>query len=393
MKIIYFSQHPNLNLMQPDGPGTHMREVINSFSNLGHEVLTLISGGTELKKNTSAQSKNAQFKNFAKKIIPEYVWESVKDFQLYNSNKRAERILSEQIQKFHPDLIYERGGYMQVAGVRTAKKFDIKHFVEINAPLTDEKNLLQAKSLLTCKSYEMEREILFSADKIFVVSSKLKEYFIDKFMCDESKIVVTPNAVNPEKIQTNEKKINEIRAKYNLTGKTIIGFVGSIFKYHGIDILLDAFQKISAQKSNVILIIVGDGEILEELKVQTQFQNLSDKIIFTGYVSTSEVFNYMEIFDIAVLPKTKEYMSPIKIFEYGAIGKAIVAPDVSSVRDVMENEADGLLVYSDTDGIYSAILRLLDNENLRNYLGENFRKKVLSEHTWKKNVQKILSFS
>lgn len=387
MKILYYSPHPHLNLQDFSGYGTHMREMISAFRNLGHEVLPVIAGGVEKGVNGGSR----QIKSSFRKILPPYFRETIKDFLLLQKDKQLEQSLLQQVELFQPDLIYERGAYLQLSGCKAAGKYGIRHVVEINAPLTDEKNMLQGKSFFTRESGKMERELIYSAAKALVVSSRLKEYYVNKFSFNENKFLVVPNAVNLRLVKPEARLMDDIRSRFDLHGKTVVGFVGSIFKYHGVDILIDAFKEISSGAPDVKLMIVGDGEILGELKLLAENYNISDKIIFTGNVRPSETFSFIEVFDIAVLPLTKEYMSPIKIFEYGALGKAIVAADVSSIRDVMVHGMHGILVPPGKKALEGGIGQLINDSSLRKTVGENFRNKILAEHTWEKMAQKILS--
>lgn len=387
MKILYYSPHPHLNLQDFSGYGTHMREMIGAFRSLGHEVLPVIAGGTE--KNRKV--KNTHIGYSLKKILPGYLRETIKDFLLLQKDKQLEQSLLQQVELFQPDLIYERGAYLQLSGCNAARKSGVRHVVEINAPLTDEKNMLQGKSLFSRESDKMEKELIAAADKILVVSSRLKEYYTSKFNGSGEKFLVVPNAVNLRLVKPDDGLVNDIRSRFNLQGKMVIGFVGSIFKYHGVDILIDAFNEIASKAKDIQLMIVGDGEISGELKLLAENYNISDKVIFTGNVKPSETFSFIEVFDIAVLPRTKEYMSPIKIFEYGSLGKAIVAADVSSVRDVMTHGVHGILVQPGKKALAEGILQLINDSSLRKTAGENFRKKILSEHTWEKMARKILS--
>ena len=250
---------------------------------------------------------------------------------------------------------------------------------------------MQGKSLYLSKAKLIEKKEIRLSEKIVVVSSALKKYFSERYKIDAKKIIVTPNAINAENVKMDEDEIRNLKAKYNLNENFVIGFVGSIFPYHGVDILIKSFRTVIDKHRNCKLLIVGDGEILPFLKIVSEKLKLGNSVIFTGNIAHPYIFNHIELMNICVMPTSNWYGSPVKIFEYGILGKAIVAPDNIPLRDVMENNKHGILIQPDETNLTEAILKLMENESLRITLGKNFQQKVLSEHTWEKMAQKILS--
>ena len=129
---------------------------------------------------------------------------------------------------------------------------------------------------------------------------------------------------------------------------------------------------------------------MEELKIKASLAGLNGKIHFTGSIPYKQVMNFIHCMDITVLASTNYYMSPIKIFEYGAMGKAIIAPDQPAVRDVLQEGVTGLLVKEKSNDLTVAMLALTENITLRNQLGQAFKEKVFREHTWDFMAQKVL---
>jgi glycosyltransferase involved in cell wall biosynthesis len=391
MRILYYSGHPNLNLSSPSGYGTHMREMINAFSKLGHTVDTCIIGGEKLLSLQINIAKPKGLKLIAKKTIPNLVWQTIKDHQLIKKDRQSEKILEEKIMSFKPDLIYERGFYMLTSCVSIAHKHNIKHVLEINSPYNEEKLKFEGRSLYLNKAAKLELYNLFKTDMVVVVSSALKNYFDKKLKFTYNKIFITPNAVDFEKIKVNENEVQSIKTKYNLDDKFIIGFVGSILPHHGVESLIKAYMQLlkyfNTQKFS--LFIVGDGETLPTLKQMTMQYRIEEHVVFTGNIPHSEVFNYIQLFDVAVMAKTNWYGSPVKIFEYAALKKPVIAPNVGPVRDVMQNNIDGLLIDNETE-LLSALEKYIQNAQLRNELSTNFYNKCKSNHQWVNNAALVL---
>jgi len=390
MKILYYSPHPTINMAAPSGPGTHIREIVNAFENKGHTVIKLIAGGELLNADVQPQ---IQFKRRKiKKFIPNILWQTLKDWKLIQFDGYNKAELVKLIEREKPDLIYERGYYLMSSGFEAAKLFDLPYYCEINAPYPEEKMTMEGNSFFLERANYVEKKQMESATGVFVVSTALKDYLVKKSRIDPKKIVVTPNAVNPKNIIVDLTKISAIKAQLNFTKENcIIGFVGSIFPYHGVDTLLEAFYSLRAGgNKNLRLLIVGDGEILPNLKAYSIEKSLKDVVHFTGNIPHKDVFNYIAAMDITVMARSNWYGSPVKIFEYGALGKKIVAPNVIPVRDVMKSEIDGLLVGDNKSELIKALSRMIDDEEGSNRMAHHFESKVLNNYTWQKIGDTIL---
>lgn len=386
MKILYYSPHPHLNLASPAGYGTHMREMIAAFRRLGHEVYPVIIGGVEINDDEKDNAKQAGLKSIIKKITPKIVWETAKDFGLIKQDRKAKLSLIHAVNDFKPDLIYERANYLQTSGVEVAKEFNTYHILEVNSPYIEERKKLQGDTLYK-GAKNREKAQLKLTDKIVVVSSALKEYFIREQKIDATKFIVTPNAINLVEIEANKSKdVDEVKDK-----ELVIGFVGSFFSWHGIDLLINAFAKVQSDFDNLKLLIVGDGDLREELMSLAASLGVDGDVIFTGSVPHRRVYNYIEKMDICVMAKSNWYGSPVKIFEYGALGKAIIAPDNIPVKDVMVDKVDGLLIAPKVAQLTEALRSLIMDEKLRTRLGSNFKKKVINHHTWDCMAEMILA--
>jgi glycosyltransferase involved in cell wall biosynthesis len=393
MKILYYSPHPNLNLTDPAGYGTHMREMIRAFRALGHEVLPVIMGGDQPRPST-APPKRSLFKSIAKGLVPDRRWQTLKDQRLIEFDDKAYDHLCEKVREFQPDLIYERANYMQNSGVQAADRYKVMHILEMNSPYVEEKVELEGESKLLEEAYKREAEMLRKTSHVVTVSSSLRDYFLSKHNVFRGHFTVLPNAIDPEKA-ADEAAGLAVRKKLGLEGKTVVGWVGSIQPWHGVEELIRAFAEVAKGHHEAALLIVGSGETIAQVKELAKETALGKRIVFTGYLPHEEVFPHIAAMDITVLPNTKWYCSPIKIFEYGLMGKAVLATDHAAVLDVMTPDRDGLIIESNPEGaneeaLQAALRRLLDNADLRKTLGEHFKRKVLLEHTWEANARRVI---
>lgn len=388
MKILYYSPHPQLSMHAPAGYGTHMREMIAAWRRMDIEVHTCIAGDlNDGQVGTSKSSQNSKA-TIVKKLIPNYLWQSLRDLSLMKFDKAQKRNLENQIESFQPDVIYERVAYLQNSGISTAQKYGIRHVSEINAPYPEERVFFSGNSFFLPKSRKVEHEILTHSDGISVVSSALKQYLTKIYPAAESKILVVPNSVNPTG-ELSIDKTEKLKVDYGINNELVVGFVGSMFPYHGVDILIKAFAKLPAEM-NVRLLIVGDGAILPDLKALAKSLNVFQKVIFTGSLPHREVYANIEVMDICCMPKSNWYGSPVKIFEYGLMKKPVIAPNEIPMHDVMGAD-DGEIVNPEVDDFYAAMMKLLANKDRRDLIAANWHKKVMQEYTWDAAAKKTLT--
>lgn len=391
MKILYVSTHPHLNLAAPSGPGTHMREIINGFKSEGHEVITFIAGGESLDASTTEA---IAFKKYSwKKWIPRKIWNTLKEVKLLLHNRKMKNELMQLVQVHRPNFIYERSYAFMDAACITAMKCNVPIICEVNAPYPEEVAKMNGKGLFHFFSEYAERYIARHAYRIVVVSSAMQQYFEQKHQLKKDQIIITPNAVDKGFAAVNEQHFKKIYHQIGLCSDDIvIGFVGSIFPYHGVDALIRAFGalKNNSHWSKLKLLIVGDGESLTELKELANRMNIREKIIFTGNVNHSDVAAYIQCMNTTVMAKSNWYGSPVKIFEYGILGKFIIAPDTIPVKDVMQHKLTGYIVANESE-LIDALNFAIDHPDVAGKIAATFKNQIEENHTWQLMAKKILS--
>ena len=390
MKIIYYSPHPTHDIVTEVGYATHQRETIIALQNLGAEVIPVIMGGTTFEEVPYKDGKaitHSGLKGFIKKIIPRYVWVTLKDFRLMMHDKRAAKRLEAAIIKYQPDLVYERSEYLQDASVAVVKKYIVKHYIEVNSPFVQEMKHLEGSSLWTSLGHYKEKRKYKSADKVWVVSSALKEFLVNRYQIDNSKIIISPNRINKEEFERIIPLPFDIKTSHK---QVVIGFVGSILPHHDVEDLIEAFGIVRRKNTYTLLCIVGGGSLLDSLKQKVKEQQLTESVRFIGKVPHQQVPSYIQQMDICVMPGSNWYGSPIKIFEYGILGKAVIAPNNGPVNDVMEDLKDGILIEKGAEAIANAIIQLIENPDLRQSIGRYFKSKIEEEYQWEHAAKMIL---
>ncbi len=386
MKILFYSPHPTLYLEAPTGYGSHMRGMIKGFQEDGHTVEILVMGKAPAQDSTNLQSSGV--KSFVKMFIPKIIWRTLKEFQQIRFDKYAAKELQTKIVSFQPDLVYERSAWMSNGSVEALSNFNIKHVVEINAPFEEEvKSFEKAHSFLASTGKKKLKHLLQAANLVLPITSSLQEYLIKRYDLNSNKCLVIPNAIEYSEIQINESRVAAINKQFNLSEVTVLGFVGSIFPYHGVDRLIRGVAKLNY--TDISLLIVGDGYLIPTLKKLAEELGISRRVHFTGSVPKEDIYNYISAMDILTLPNTEWYCSPVKLFEYGAFGKTILAVNEAGVTDVMSTD-EGLLFENNDSAFQDALLTAITDVDALKIKAQNFKQKVIATHTWRANAQKVL---
>ena len=393
MIVLYYSPHPDLALNSQTGYGTHMREMIRAFEEAGHEVDPLVMGGEGGQPGGAERASwKRRLKNMIKTVTPGPVWETLRDGALLLKDRQFEDKLEERVRHVQPDVIYERAGYLLRSGVRVANRYSIPHVLEVNSPLVEERKIrTPARTLLERKAHDIEQEQLRRTQVAAVVSPALREHFVQKHEVSAEKFLCTPNAIDPEKLSVDEGRVEAIRQQYDLRGQIVVGFVGSVIEWHRVDVLIRACKKMSEYRPDVTVLIVGGSTLVPELEALSEQLGIQNRVHFTGRVPHEDVFNFIEAMDITVLPDNLWYQSPVKLFEYGAMGKPIIAPDNATVRGLIRDEEEGILINADVGELVTAITTLIENDEQREAMAAAFQRKVLAEYTWTRNVERVLN--
>jgi glycosyltransferase involved in cell wall biosynthesis len=393
LRIIYIISNASLNPNKNTGYARHIQATIFGLKELGHEIEIWhrTKGRISLDEQKYTHENPAEngglIKRALKWIVPEVLWESFKDFLYLRGEGEFVNRVRKGSQYSNPDLIYERSSYLSTSGLKLAKSYGVPFTLEVNSPFAEQRRKLSGRSWFHDRGVAIEKMNAREADAVFTVSGALKDFLIKSFEVNPNKVLSNPNGVS---MPTHElKKINRSDLFSKNPTFTIIGFVGSIMPYHGLELLIEAFNSALRLKADLYLLIVGDGSQTRELKARCQQLGIEANVLFTGSIPQEDVFSYIDEMDICVMPNSNWYGSPIKIFEYALRGKAVIAPDVSPVREVMEGELDGLIVQPNVQSLCESILKLVRNPEMRDKLGMSFRKKVLESYTWKENTLRI----
>ena len=210
------------------------------------------------------------------------------------------------------------------------------------------------------------------------------------------KIVLNSNAVDVHAFRPGVGGA-EVRHRLKLTDSDVVaGFVGTFGPWHGVLELAHAIKSLP-ENLPVRFLFVGSGSLHGEVERLLAAERERGKVIFTGTVAHEQVPALLDACDILVAPHvpladgSDFFGSPTKIFEYMAMGKAIVASRLGQIGDVLADQETALVVEpGNTDQIADAIVRLVDSSGLRARLGQNAREVAVKNHTWTHNARRVL---
>lgn len=383
MKVAYFNYLYDMEHSSV-GAAVHVRELAKGLEAQGHDVSTHY-----MNRFTSVESSvESPMRGFLKKKL----WRYLNQINALLSNasyfRKEWRILSQE----KPDAILERYNFLNVSLVLAARLKKIPLVLEVNSPMAYENKKFSdhAVRLPFFPAY-LEKINLQLADKIYVVSSELKEYYKNRGI-DSTKMQVVPNGADEKRINPDINS-DGIVGKFNLQDKLVIGFVGSFHYWHGMENLLKFIQTILSKHEHVTFLLVGTGPLKENLEKALQNEVSAGRVVFPGYVEHENVPSFLAAMDIVLAPYPNLeffYYSPLKLFEYMAAGKAVIASSVGQITEIITDSYDGFLVEPDNfEEMQNKALTLIENDGMRNRLGKNARKTIEEKYTWTKTAEKI----
>ncbi len=376
MRILYHHR-----IASKDGQYVHIEEIVSSLKSLGHEIIMVEPSSINNKQFGQSSSFVKTIRDYFPGLFHEWLEFGYCFFDFFK--------LITVIIKTKPDCIYERYNLFFPSGIWAKKIFRLPFILEVNAPLYNERNKNEGISAKQLALWS-ERYVWRSADHILPVTKVLMGMIKEKNV-EEKKITVIPNGVNKTRFSCSTPNANDIKRKYQLNNKLVLGFTGFIRDWHRLDKVIEA---ISFHKDkNWHLFIVGDGPVREELQQQAKELNITNRVTITGVVSREYIPKYLSTFDIALQPDVVSYASPLKLFEYMASGKAILAPMRNNIMEILTDREDCIFFDPEKKGDFiSKLEQLSQSQGKIKQLGtaalETLEKKKLF---WLENAKKIIS--
>ncbi len=303
--------------------------------------------------------------NKLKKIIPKFVKEFKRDKSQFNSHSQIYNSIN--ISE-HIHAVLEFYTYGSTLGIQLKHKFNSRLITVFDSPVLEEYEFFNGKKKFNRNKIELNQlNSLKGSDKIVVYSNPVKKYV-------ETLTGITNNCFIHQNVDFTRFEFIEPRKINDVIN---IGFVGSFLKWHRVDLLIEVFNKLASENSFIQLYLIGAGMEFENIKFQVNNSPFINRIHLTGFCDGDVLLTYKNLLHIGIMPGSNWYGAPNKIFEYGAAGLAVLAPNTPTIMDLFDDKTD--LLFFEWNNLESATIKLrelIGNYPLLQELQVNLQKKI-----------------
>jgi glycosyltransferase involved in cell wall biosynthesis len=384
MQILYSA--PDVEIPGTHGGSAHVTEVINSLLKSKNRVYLICR--KEKNRKVNEKSKGLEliripifFKSGFFKTLNYFLFTFIISFYLCLFKK--------------VDTVYERGRIFGGAATLVGWVFRKPSIYELNEPV------IYVPILTGMNENSITYKLLrfwhyFTVKKATVITATHKSALAG---LPEKKCIVISYGANPDKFNP-DTETKDIKEKYGLIDKKAVLYIGSFRPWHQCENIIHTAREVVKQNNKTRFMMIGKGEKFNECKKLVEEFNLQNNVILLGEVSYEEIPAYVNASDICLalfdqnyepFQKFGYYYSPIKVHEYKACGKPVVASDMGNLRELVKNGKNGLLVDSTKiSEISDAILYLIQHEKIARHMGKTNRREVIEEYNWDKINEEIL---
>lgn len=371
------STHPEAEM---SGPRSRVLGLIKGFEELNWEVSSFIVGDRSPRKWSAKGSGQTISRNFIRTLIVDLLRLSLGVFNTW----RSWRELKGQV-----DWVYEYSATLQSLGW-IFKRHGIPWILQVEALLFYEAKVERKALVLDALAQRLELWSYRKCDVLACVSETLREILITDWNIPSEKIVLVPNGVDTKFINPVLHKSKRLFSEFT------IGFVGSLYPWTGLDLLLQALCELRSEGYDLSLVIVGDGEMKTKLEEETYRLNLSSNVVFVGRIPWTDVPSYIAGFDVTYsgqiqLQFGKMYLSPMKLYEYMAMAKPVVASAFEDAKRLIREEKTGFLFQpGNVDDLKRALTKAFQNRFRLAQMGSYARKEIEDNHSWTARVKALV---
>lgn len=375
MKILYHHR-----TRSKDGQYVHIEEMINALREQGHEIVIVAPPSAETEDFGSDAGPVALLKRY----LPKWFYEIME----LGYSLVAYRRLAAAVRQHKPDVLYERYNLFLPAGIWLARKYKLPMLLEINAPILEERAKYDGLALTGLARWS-QAYAWRKADMVLPVTEVLAD-IVASYDVPREKIVVIPNGINATRFP-GVPDVAAAKRALGLEHCLVLGFTGFVRDWHGLDKVIAMIAQDQPGQLRHLL-VVGDGPERANLEAQARALGIAERVKFTGIIARDDVAKYVAAFDIALQPAVVAYASPLKLFEYLALGKAIVAPAQPNITEILQADGNAVLFDpKDRDGMANAVARLCADDALRVKVAAGARASIAEQQlTWHANAERVV---
>lgn len=375
MKILYHHR-----TAARDGQAVHIEEMIAALRARGCDVVVV----EPPKEAKTAFGSGAGGVSALRRMLPKWVMELMEIAYSVVAYRRLRRAVLDH----RPDVFYERHNLYLLAGKWLKARFGLPFLLEVNSPMMIERHRNDGLAL-PALARGLEIGVWKSADVVLPVTQVLGDILVEGGVRAE-RIEVVPNGINPHEFASVPDR-DEAKRRVGIEGRFVLGFTGFVRSWNALDQAIDFIAE--ARRPDLLLLVVGDGPARKELLDHAERRGVVDQVRFTGVVERADIPGWVSTFDVALQPAANAYASPLKLFEYLALGRAIVAPRQPNILEVLTDGDNAVLFDPQVPrSFFTAIERVTGDAALRTRLGEAARATITRRGlTWDRNAERVIA--
>ncbi len=372
------STHPDAEM---SGPRSRILGLMGGFTALNWQVEPFIVGDRVPKKWSAKGSGAAISKGFFRTLTVDFMRLIL---GVINSWRSWQQI------GHRVNYVYEYAATLQCLGW-IFQRHGIPWILQTEALLFYEAKVDRQALVLDRLAQWIEIKAYKECDVLACVSETLKDILVSEFNIPADKIVLVPNGVDTDFINPQRHVPKRIFPGFT------VGFVGSLYAWAGLDILFTAIHELRIEGWDISVVIVGDGLMKELWEKQIQQLELSNCVNFVGRVSWQQVPQYIAGFDIGysgqIQPQIgKMYLSPMKLYEYMAMAKPVIASAFEDAQRLVCVGKTGFLFQpGNKEDLKLALIAAYRNRAKLSEMGIAARQEIETNHSWKVRVEKLVT--
>lgn len=293
------------------------------------------------------------------------------------------------------DICHEHNSVLSIGAALACWRLNIPYIITVDADPILELDVqgLPLQGMQSWMAHWQARQTYRIARRVLCLSEATRRRLVEYWHVPEEKIVVLPLAADTELFGARYDA-SEVRRSLGFGDEPVVGFVGSFQLWHGLENLVESFVDVRQHVPRARLLLIGDGPARQTIEECAHTLQVQDAITITGRVSYRDIPRYLAAVDVAVAPypklKYEMWFSPLKLYEYMAAGKAIVASRCGQIPDVLQDGHTGLLVEpGDVADLARALRQAIADPDLRQRLGANARRQAETRHSWAHVAEKL----
>jgi glycosyltransferase involved in cell wall biosynthesis len=375
MKLLYLA--PDITLPGSHGGAAHVEGKLSSFSRLGYDIIYV----TQKLPGQPFLSKHSYGTNVRLPVLPSFL-------KLFSYSFVLFFVVLYLLLKYDFNLVYERGRIFGGFGVLLASFFGKKTVYEMNEPYYDLPVLFRPTYFYYVLGWfcKLWHNLVVKRTTLVTVTHPS---FVMYGAAPKEKTFLLTHGVDVH--QFSKATSDWVKKKYHLQRKFVVLYTGSFASWHSCEQIIRTAHLFDRTNKHIVFLMVGEGKLSAICRALVKKLRLSN-VIFTGPVPFGDIPSYIHASDVCVAlfdrqyPPFKKYSffySPMKITEYMATGKPVIASNFGNLKLLIRNKKNGLLVNEQyVEDIAQAILTFVQRSSFCRTIGITNKRETIKKYDW-----------